>query len=368
MTKMVRQLHFILFFLIFNQLSWSQQQLIDSIKNPTFIGLSLDYSYVLQHTSSLKEIGDANPTAIGLDWSKLLLSKNAWDFCNCFPKLGVELSYWDFDKKNILGSGVIALGYAEPYFRTHKKTNLFFRMGLGGAYLSDPYDEQLNPLNNTYSTHLSLVIMAGFGLNYQLSNEWNLRLLAKYNHTSNGGINTPNKGINFPSLSLGVTKSLKPVLYPDYQKIEKRQAPDKKERITVTHFSGWSNANVGDKDKFYVFGLAGNYSRWIGKRSALNAGTEIIFDYSRRELIESENDSNNFVQAGALVGHEFWLGKVTFSQQVGLYYYNDYRITDNIYQRYALTYNFSDKIQAGFGLKAHLNVADFFDLRVAYRF
>ncbi|MBS3737841.1 MAG: acyloxyacyl hydrolase [Psychroflexus sp.] len=364
---MSKKLLLFLFFMGLVYSSWGQAEHNKTIKNPTFVGLSLDYAYILQHTSSLREIGDAYPTGISLDWSKLLVNKKAWEFCNCFPRLGVELSYWDFDKRDILGSGIIALGYAEPYFRTQKKTNLFFRLGLGGTYLTEPFDEQTNPLNNTYSTHLSLVIMAGIGINYQISNEWNLRMLAKYNHTSNGGINTPNKGINFPNLSLGVAKSLNPVSYPDYQKIESRQAPENKERISLTHFSGWSNAQVGDKDKFYVFGFTGHYSRWIGKRSALNAGTEIILDYSRRELIESEGNSNSFVQAGALIGHEFWLGKVTFAQQLGVYYFNDYRINDDIYQRYFLSYSFTDKFEAGFGLKAHLNVADFFDLRVAYR-
>ena len=364
---MTKKLPATLLILFLVQFCWAQQPDNDTVENPTLIGFSIDYSYILQHTSSLEEIGDAYPTGISLDWSKLLLGNKAWEFCNCFPKLGVELSYWDFDKPNILGNSIIALGYVEPYFRTDKKANLFFRMGLGGNYLSEPFDEENNPLNETYSTHLSLVIMAGVGLNYQLNNQWNIRLLAKYNHTSNGGINTPNKGINFPSLSIGVTKSLAPVSYPDYQKISSREPPKNKERFSITHFSGWSNAEVGSKDKFYVSGFAGQYSRWIGGRSALTGGTEIIADFSRREMIKSQNDPNSFIQAAALVGHELWLGKVIFGQQLGIYYFNDYRINDDIYQRYYLTYNFVNKLHVGFGLKAHRHVADFFDLRIGYQ-
>ncbi len=336
-------------------------------KHATFIGMSLDQAYILQHTGSLEEIGDAYPSGISLDWSKLLLNKNAWAFCNCFPRFGVELAYWDFDKEEILGNGVIALGYVEPYFRAQKKANLFFRIGLGGTYLSRPYDEQDNPLNETYSTHLSFVIMAGIGLNYQLTDQWNLRFLAKYSHTSNGGISKPNKGINFPGLSIGVTRSLTPVSYPDHQKIGSRKPPEERARFNLTHFSGWSNANVGDKDKFYVSGLSAQYSRWVGNRSAITGGTEIIFDYSRRERIENSGNNKSFIQAAALVGHEFWLGKVTFGQQLGVYYFNEDRITDDVYQRYYLTYDISDKLHTGFGLKAHRHVADFFDLRVGYR-
>jgi hypothetical protein len=62
------------------------------------------------------------------------------------------------------------------------------------------------------------------------------------------------------------------------------------------------------------------------------------------------------------------INKVTFSQELGVYYYNDYRINDDIYQRYGLTYSFSEHIFAGFSLKAHRHVADFIDLRIGYTF
>jgi hypothetical protein len=316
----------------------------------------------------LREIDDAYPSAISLDWSKLLLTQKAWDFCSCFPKVGIDLAYWNWDNPDVLGSGLLAMGYLEPYFRTQKRTNLFFRMGLGGAYLTQPYDAQTNPLNESYSTNLSFALMVGLGVNYQLTDSWNLRLAAKYNHTSNGGVSTPNKGLNFPSLSLGIQKSLTPVSFPNLNKIGKRQPPEDKTRIYAAHFSGWSNAAVGDRDKFYVFGFMGKYSHWVGARSALTAGTELIFDYSRREQIKLDNANANFFQAAALVGHEFWLGRVTFSQELGIYYYNDYRINDDVYQRYGLNYFFNKHLFAGFNLKAHRHVADFFDLRIGFSF
>ena len=365
----MKWIHFHLFiFLLSATISWCQTDSIYSTSKPTFIGVSLDYGYVLQHTSSLREIGDAYPSAISLDWSKLMLTEKAWEFCNCFPRIGADAAFWNYDKKDILGYSIIAMGYIEPYFRTQKRLNLFFRMGLGGAYQTEPFNADTNPLNETYSTYLSFAIMAGFGVNYRLTNAWNLRFLAKYNHTSNGGVNVPNKGINFPSLSFGIAKSLVPVNYPNLDKVGERLAPKDKERFTLSHFSGWSNARVEDKDKFYVFGFSGKYSRWIGGRSALTAGTEVILDYSRKEQLKLNEKSNNFLQASALLGHEFWLGRVNFGQELGIYYFNDYRINDDVYQRYTLLYNFNPSFFAGFGLKAHRNVADFFDLRFGYRF
>ncbi len=337
-------------------------------KKVTVLGVNLDYGFLIKHTPSLEKIPTAYPSGISVSWSKLLLTKNAWEFCNCFPRVGVDLGYWNWDNNDVLGHGILSMGFVEPYFRTQKKTNMFFRMGLGGAYLTEPYDEVTNPLNESYSTDLSFALMVGLGLNFRLDEYWNLQFLAKYNHTSNGGINTPNKGLNFPTLSLGVHKSLEPVIFPNLKKIGKREAPKDKDRFSIAHFSGWSNARVGDKDKFYVFGFMGKYSRWVGNRSALTGGTELIFDYSRREQILSDDQNNNFVQAAATIGHEFWLGKVTFSQDLGIYYFNEYRINDDIYQRYTLAYNFNKHIFAGFSLKAHGHVADFIDLRIGYSF
>jgi len=337
-------------------------------RRPTVLGLSVDYGFLIKHSESLREIDNAYPFAIGIDWSKQLITRRAWDFCNCFPRMGVNLTYWNYDNPEVLGNGLIATGYVEPYFRTHKKTNLFVRMGMGGAYLDNPYDEVSNPQNLSYSTNLSFSIVVGVGLNYRLSNRLNLRFAAMYNHISNGGIRTPNKGLNYPTLQLGVNSSLEPVDYPTMLKKGKPDPPANKTRLTLTHFSGWSNASIGDKSKFYVFGLLANYSRWIGSRSALTAGTEWIADFSRRELIRLEGNGESFLQGALLLGHEFWLGRVTFSQSLGIYYFNQYRTTDDVYQRYGLTYNITPRIFAGVNLKVHRHVADFFDFRVGYRF
>jgi hypothetical protein len=57
-------------------------------------------------------------------------------------------------------------------------------------------------------------------------------------------------------------------------------------------------------------------------------------------------------------------GRVSFSQQLGIYYFNEYRINDDVYQRFGLTYHFNRHFFAGFNLKVHRHVADFFDLRL----
>ncbi|BFP41004.1 hypothetical protein FGF1_18490 [Flavobacteriaceae bacterium GF1] len=335
---------------------------------PVFLGVSADYGFLLKHSESLRQIDDSYPVGIRLDVSKLLLTRKSWEFCNCYPRIGVSLAYWNWDNAEVLGSGIVPLAYLEPYFLTQKRTNLFVRMGLGGAYLTNPFDEVTNPRNQSYSTALAFSIVLGAGLNYRITDKLNFRLAAKYSHISNGGVSSPNKGLNLPTLSVGVNTSLVPITYPNLPRISKRKPPEDKTRLSLVHFSGLSNATVGERDRFYVFGFSGNYSRWVGGRSALTIGTEWAVDFSRREQIKLEDADAAFPQAALLVGHEFWLGRITFSQQLGIYYFNQFRTTDDVYQRYGLTYSFNKRLFAGFNLKAHRHVADFFDLRIGYVF
>ena len=115
---------------------------------PTVLGISFDYGFLLKHTEFLRELDDSNPVAVRLDFSKHLITRKSWDFCGCFRRVGVSLAYWNWDSPEVLGSGVSFLGYLEPYMRTHKRTNFFFRAGIGGVYLTDPYDEITNPIKS----------------------------------------------------------------------------------------------------------------------------------------------------------------------------------------------------------------------------
>jgi len=260
------------------------------------------------------------------------------------------------------------MGYIEPYFGTHHRAQLFARMGIGGAYLNKSYDEESNPNNLSYSTYLSVSLLVGLGVNYQITPRMNARLAVKYNHISNGGIRTPNKGLNYPTLSAGVNRSLTEITFPRFAKTGKREAPDPRNRFSVAFLSGWSNVTEGRRSTYYVTGLMAEASRWMIGRSALSIGTEWIVDYSRKEQFRIREDApdESFHEGALLVGHAFWLGRVTFSQQFGIYYFNHYRDGGDVYQRYGLTFHFTPHLFGGFNLKAHGHVADFPDFRIGY--
>ena len=73
---------------------------------------------------------------------------------------------------------------------------------------------------------------------------------------------------------------------------------------------------------FTVFGISTGASQQIGRMSAVTAEIECVWDHSLQWEIEQLDEDNKFFRSGFLIGHEFLMGKFTFSQKIGLYIYN----------------------------------------------
>lgn len=336
----------------------------EEVKNPWVVGLRGHYGFVLLHSQSVAPIGQSYPWGIEADFSKHLVGKKAWEFCNCYPRVGTALTYWNFDNPEVLGHGLTFVPYIEPIWLTRYKVNFSWRIGMGVSYQSRPYDPVTNPLNLSYSTRFAFPLMMNLGLNYRVNEEWNTRFTLDYNHISNGGIRLPNKGINYPTAGLGMDYTLSHVNFQERDRFRK-PAPDDKNRFTVTFFNSLKNANPSDPDQYWIYGFSAWYGRWVGKTSALNVGVEYFEDGSRRMRILQQDLGLDHRRAALVGGHAFWLGRVTFAQQLGVYVYDDYKVNDPVYQRYTLMCRVWKPVQVGMSLKAHRHVADFLDFRVS---
>lgn len=179
-----------------------------TIRNAVTIGLYGHYGFVIPHTREIKNIADSYPWGISADLSIHFTDSASWQYLHAYPRLGATLAYYNFDKPDVLGSAYALIVYAEPFLAAHKDFGLSFRMGLGIAYLDNVYHPETNPDNLFYSTKISFPLVANLMTNYRLDDYFLLRAGATYKHISNGGIRQPNKGINFPSLSIGVDYAL----------------------------------------------------------------------------------------------------------------------------------------------------------------
>lgn len=343
---------------------------VDSVANTRNYYLSgrIHYGSMIIHSRAIKDIGEAWPLGLELTLGKHNTSQQAWNACNCFPKTGLILGFWDFNKPEILGHGFAANAFVEPVFGAGKKVSFSIRAGTGFAWLTKPYDPLTNPYNFSYSTHIAFPLLLGVSAEVRLSGKLEMNLGLIYNHISNGGLKEPNKGINWPTATLGIELFPQGISYPD-RVISDWRNDDTKRMITNLYvFATAKQLNHEELEKYPIFGAEIRQSYRVSRLSALSLGLEMLSDGSDREEISRQHLNNSdHKKVGLMAGHSFLLGRFTFSQAMAVYLYNPYKNRDPVYQRYALIYSFGKRFEAGVGLKAHRHVADFLDFRVGVK-
>ena len=323
------------------------------------------YGFIIIHSRSIRAIKDSNPigTEFNFNWQKI--DKKSWDLCHCYPRVGVLFSFFDFDNKEILGYGFTAGGFVEPFFRTDKKFNISFRIAAGLLFDTKPYDEYANPENLSYSLPINQYSQLGILLHYRINQKIKLTTSSNYNHISNGGLKQPNIGINYPTLGLGLDYTPHPIPVKNRQKGDFKGIKNKRYDISMFYFPKKILANT---KYFTVFGVSTGISQQVGRISSLTVDLEWMWDYSLKWELEQLGKDKNYQRGGLLLGHEFLMGRFTFSQKIGPYIYDVAKYDDPVYQRYGINFHFTENIFTGIHIKAHRHIADFMSIKLGWTF
>ncbi len=338
------------------------------IKEEVFsIGLGVQHGFIFAHSEAVQNTKGARPTGVEaiLSWQRT--DSAIWNLCNCYPRKGLLLSYYDYDTK-ILGKSITAAYFLEPTYKINNRTFFSFRGAGGISYLTNPFDSIKNPANQSYSTTMSVYLLVGVGVWYKLNESWWLNSSANYQHESNGGMKEPNKGINWPTAGIAISYQPKAVNYFTGIRSSEKFWKNNKIRWDAALFgvARRTQTESGSSRKALV-GFSAIASKQVGRINAITAGTEIYRDAKLSYRLKSDSIDASSIKAGLLAGHEFLLGKFIFSQQLGVYVFDQTPYYDRLYHRWGLIYNISYKIGAGINLKVHKQVAEFADLRFIYR-
>lgn len=343
----------------------------DSLKrNPVVVGIRTHYGFIIPHSRAIAAISNSNPFGIELNINKLLIKSTSWQKCYCESQAGLSLSYFNFNQPTILGNAFSGAVYFEPFIAARKKIFYSVRGSLGLSYLSRVYDVQNNPENQFFSMPVSFLLGVTFNAYYRLNNHTLLNLALNYNHISNGGFKQPNKGMNFPTIGLGIDYSWQFMSIPSRANFVKPPI-NKLLRKQIWAFGSLKTVNEPDSlpsQHAAIYGFAANVGKQIGRYHALNIGAEFTADGFAKITIARQKQNKDYHQLTVFAGHELLLGKFIFSQQIGVYLYNPFHSTDVIYQRYGLAYQLYKHLLIGATLKAHRQTADVFDIRVGWLF
>ena len=337
---------------------------------PRFIryaGVGLHSGFIFAHNKLVQNTKGSFPWGVEADLSRQILKSPVWDECRCFPRSGLVLSYFDFGNVT-LGRSFSAGIYIEPFLSVRHRVNICLKGVAGASYLSHPFDETSNPDNNSYSTYLSVYLAFGLGASVKVSEHTSVKLSAFYNHHSNGAVKEPNSGINWPAVNLHVYYALNPVPFPEKKKTPAREFLKKPWRKEIVLLASQRYTGKDNKSYYFIAGAGLNIGKQVSGMNALTAGFEAVADYSLHKRLEQDGrQGKSFIQAGILAGHEFLMGRFTFSQQLGVYVFNETPYFDAVYQRYGLTLAVSRHLGLGLNAKVHRHVAAFLDGRVVWR-
>jgi len=333
------------------------------------IGAGHQRGFIFAHSQAVQNTKGSHPRGMELMLSWQRNDAASWDLCNCYPRKGLLLAYYDYDN-TILGNSFSAAYFLEPKYRLGKTLFFSFKGTSGLSYLTRPFDSINNPANQSYSTHLSAYLMVGAGFWFRLSPHWWLNASANYQHVSNGGLRQPNKGINWPTAGLAVS----------YQKTSRPfyEGARIKEKFWRNHALRWDAGLFGiarralDEDgtsrRLPLLGIALQTSKQVGRINALTLGVELYRDEELRMQLKRDSIKASAVKSGILAGHSFLLGRFLFSQRLGVYVFDQTPYYDRIYHRWGIQYGINRHIGVGINLQAHRQVADFVDLRFTYTF
>jgi hypothetical protein len=328
------------------------------------VGAKVHYGTVFIHTPSVNNIAGSKPYGAELEFSRQPADTASFNKCNCFPRNGIALTYFNFDNP-ILGTGTSISYFIEPSYKLNKLMQFNLRGAAGLVYVSKPYDAVKNPENKNYTTHINPYLQVGIGLGYTIN--YNLRMLfmGNFQHFSNGAFKEPNRGLNWITGSVGMLYNPNSTQLPGYKKVSAKSVIDKKiyfdAGVLFVPKQGY-NSKIMGQSKF----IAGNFvqaTKQYGRISAVTGGAEVYYN----KVALQTGDESRWV-AGIHAGHSFILGRVSFSQQIGYHLYNSNDAASKIYLRYGLLYQISTHINAGINLKSHADNADFTDFRIMYRF
>jgi hypothetical protein len=224
----------------------------EPLRQPLALGLRAHYGFVIPHSQAVRQAFGSSPFGIEAELSRQLLRQQYWQYCFCFPKVGVSMAYFNFDNPRVLGSALSAIAFVEPFLSPQSLANVSFRLGAGFSYLNRPYHPVNNSGNQFYSTHIAFNLLMNTSLNIRLASHRMLRFHGNFNHISNGGLREPNSGINYPTLGIAGEYAFAPALYPRFQAVDWRLAEQQCRQYAAFFYGTAKTAERNDNTRFGI--------------------------------------------------------------------------------------------------------------------
>ncbi len=329
--------------------------------------------FVLQHNKKIGHLISAHPEGLEINIQQELNGKRYWESLYNRPIVNYGLSYYNLNNDAQLGRLFIASAAMDLPLSRKEKTALFFRIGTGLVYCTNPYDRETNNQNSMLSSTFSYLLQTRLTYEIQLNENFKLTPNLNITHASNGALTSPNRGVNIVTANLGLSyRIIKKESINTNQALEPPLEKPYKFYLLLSGGKNTKTLQVRESMPFFNLLLMGQ--KTLNAKSDLQFGLEYFHNTSLREQIRTnwfftdEEKKVDFRRVGILIGHELKAGKLGFITQLGAYIYNPSKLRMPVYQRYGLKYQLHDHLIIQTSLKVHAATAEQAEIGLGWQF
>jgi hypothetical protein len=217
-----------------------------------------------------------------------------------------------------------------------KYAELWVAPGLGIGYLGQTYFTNRNIL---IGSHLNFASRMAVKVAAKVAPYTRLSAGLDVLHFSNGGIRTPNYGLNVSSLSFGILKVLRSSAQP------KRDTTERKEGLGHTRHQFDFGVNIGcrgvvrSKEGLYKTGLYAGYNYRVNELLGCSSGIDAVYYHTvyqnNLQTYQSLATSLDRWRVGLAIGPDFWMDRLAVMAKYGYYlHYNNFSKSAGVVKTY----------------------------------
>ncbi len=293
-----------------------------------------------------------------------------WERLYNYPVTGAGFSYWTLGNNEVFGKAFALYSFINvPLMKKADRFSVNCQVSAGGAFLTKKFDVYNNYLNRAIGSHGNIYIRMGINGKLKVSSRCNMILEAGTSHFSNGKNKSPNRGLNFASVSLGIN-----YLLTDHNAVfQEPEIPEYRIRYyqSVAIAAGSKVYDNLINKKYLVSSFYYNVERSINLKSRIGLGAALFYDGSINEALTAEEGItggafSNLIRFGLHGSYSLRYKQLILGIQAGHYLYSKFTDLTRIYSRFSLQYLVTDHIAGFTGIKTHYGKADFLEFGLMY--
>ena len=337
----------------------------------------LYYGWTLDHHIEITPYKRHYP-AFEISALKATYGKTRWEYMYNYPLIGFSYWYSDLGGTKPLGSAHAIFPFINFPLLRSKEINLYFRLGVGLAYLTRRYDRYDNFENLAIGSHLNgavnLLLEARFRVSKRFMASGGISLM----HFSNGAIKQPNYGLNMPAVNLALAyrlsrenaytrKKLLPELYP-FEFDGRRFL-----QLDINMAFGIKDlqSTLGGGNQYAVVAIYSNLLWPVSFKSRIGFGVDLSYDGSDEKMLEIRgvvpDHRINLVKTGVTGAYELAFSRMAIMLNLGVNFTGQYKRDGYVYEKLALRFGFTEQLFGSLALKAYYGKADYVTLGLGYK-